>query len=321
MALNLDFSNLSTYTDQITLPIIRNTVLPSSLMDIGINYQENVTNISVLNIMTQNLVVKAGGACAAFAGTTGSTLYQNTIATTPCLIENEDCPDKFKLYWTKIITKAGSYNESDPDEYSRIYTSYLLEQTKARVEDLFFSGSSTGTYSATLTSANGILHNLEITNPGTYVTGATAYTGALTVGNAINAFYDSRSKLPTNVLGEDDLVWLINYADFFTLTQALTAQNYFNQGLYNGGAGETVNKRLMIKNILGTNITVYPMRGLNSKSRRIMTNASNLYLGTDLSSDYEKVRVWYSMDFQTIRTQIKWVQGATVAFPQNVVLA
>ena len=321
MALNLDFSQLTSYTDQLTLPIIRNTVLPSTLMDIGIDYQENVTNTSVVNIMNSNLVVKAGGGCNSFAGSTGSSLYQTNISVNACLIENEDCPDTFKTYWTKIITKAGSYNEVLPSDYGAVYTAYLLEQTKARVEDLFFSGASTGTFSSALTSANGVLYNLYVTNAGSYVSASASYNGPLTVANAINAFYDSRNKMPTNILGETDLVWLVSYADFFTLTQALTAQNYFNQGLYNGGNGERNGGRLMIKNILGTNITVYPMRGLNYGSHRIMTNASNLLLGTDLNNDYEKVRVWYSMDFQTVRTQIKWRQGGIVKFPQNVVLA
>lgn len=318
MALNLDFTLLSTYTDQLTLPIIRQTILPSTLTSLGINYQENVTGTSVLNIMGLNLVVKAGGNCAAFAGTTGSSLYQTNISVSDMLVENEDCPDKFKKYWTKIITDAGSYAEADPNEYAKIYTAYLLEAVKARVEDYFWSGSTTGTYSTQLTAANGILYNLEVTNAGAFVAGATAYSGALTVANAINAFYDARNKLPNNVIGAKDLIWAVPHSDYFTLTQAAAAANFYNPILYSGSERE--NDQLMIKGFMGTNVTVVAQRGLDYKNKRVMTRASNLYLGTDLSSDFEKIRVWYSFDNNTVRTQIKWKQGAIVAFPAECVV-
>ena len=319
MALTLDFSNLTAYTDQLTLPIIRNTILASTLMEIGINYQENVTNTSVLNIMNSTLSVQAGGACGAFSAAGSTTLSQRNITVCPLTIMEEECPDTFKTYWTKVITKAGSYNEADPTEYSRIYTAYKLEQVSAFVEDLFFCGSSTGTYSASLTQCNGILHNLEFTSAtaSVVVAGAT-YSGALTVANAIDVFYAMKNATPGAILAEKDLVCLMSHANYFTLTQALTAKNYFNSNSYVGS--ERDGGKLQIKNILGTNITVIPMRGLSTTNKMILTTASNLYLGTDLNNDYETVRVWYSMDFRTVRTEIKWRQGAIVAFPQNVVI-
>lgn len=322
MSLNLDLSNLSNYTDQVQLPkLIRQTILPSTLANIGINYQENVTGTTDLNMFKLDLKVKAGGNCAAFSGTTGSQLYQQSISTSACLIENEDCPDKFKLFWTKIITKAGSYNEVLPQDYAAVYYSYLSESVKANVEDMWVSGSSTGTFSTTLTSANGILHDLYITQAGQYVACGSTYSGALTVANAINAFYDSRNKLPANILMEPDLVWLMGTADFNTLTQALVNANFFNPALYNNGNGDRVNGKMVIKDILGTNITVYAMRGFNYGSHRLMTNASNLYLGTDLNNDYETMRTWYSFDNNTVRTQVKWLLGAKVAYPAQCVLS
>jgi len=318
MAITLNLSNLTAYTDQLTLPIIRNTVLPSTLMDCGINYQENVTNTSVLNIMTNTLVAQASGACSPFSASGSTTLSQNSITVNPLAIMMEDCPDTFKTYWTKIITKAGSYNESDPDEYARIYVAYLLEQVSALVEDYFFCGASNGAYSATLTATNGVLYNLEYTSASaSVIVGGTAYSGGLTPANGQALFYALRGALPTQVLAEKDLTLFMSHAQFFNLTQALVTANYFHDWSSSDG---TSDGNYVIKNVLGTNITVRAMRGLQYTNKMILTPASNLYLGTDLNNDYEKVRVWFSMDFQTVRTQIKWRQGAVVAFPQNCVI-
>jgi hypothetical protein len=316
MAITLNVSALTAYTDQLTLPIIRNTVLASTLMDAGINYQEGVDNTSVLNILTNNLVVQASGNCAAFSASGSNALSQNTISTLPLTIMMEDCPDTFKTFWTKIITKAGSYNEADPEEYSRIYTAYLLDQVSALVEDYFFCGASNGAYSSTLTATNGILYNLEYTSASaSVITAGSTYSGGITSTNAINLFYAMRAALPLNIVASKDLTWFVSHAGFFNLTQALTQFNYFHDFGKNGSA----DGNYVIYNLLGTNITVRAMRGLQYTTKSILTEASNLYLGCDLQNDWEKVRVWFSMDFQTVRTQIKWRQGATVAFPQNVV--
>lgn len=321
MALTLDFSSLTTYTDQIQMPIIRAAVLPSTLMEVGINYQENVTNVTSLNIMNSTLTVKTGGNCAAFSGTGSTTLSQRNISVCPLLVEEEHCPDKFKEYWTKQITKAGSYDEAGPDEFNRIYTAYKLDQVSAFVEDLFWCGTTTGTassgfYNANLTQCNGILHNLVLTSASasTVRVGST-FSGALTTANALNIFDQFVANIPNDILGEPDLTLFMSHSNFITFCQALRIANYFNYGADMNQGGQW-----MIKNALGTTVNVVAMRGLKYTNRMILTNASNLYLGTDLRNDYEKFRTWYSYDNNTVRNQIKWRMGTQVAFPQNVVV-
>ena len=319
MALSLNVNALSVYTDQVQLPIIRNSILAPTLMDCGINYQEGVTEISALNIFSGTLTVKAGGACSAFSGSSNvNALTQTYITVYPMLVEEEDCPDVFKNYWTKVITKAGSYNESDPDELNRIYVAYKKEQIAAYNEDSFFCGALSGTYSASLNQTNGVLYQMESTSAtASVIVAGGSYSGGMTPANAINLFYNLKNAVPLNIVAEKDLTMFMNHAQFFNLTQALTTANYFHDWATSDGSKDG---NYVIKNCLGSNITVRAMRGLQYTNKIILTNASNLYLGTDLKGDSEQFRIWYSNDYNTVRTQIKWRLGAQVAFPQNVVL-
>lgn len=320
MAITVDFSSLSTYTDQIQMPIIRSAVLTSTLMDCGINYQENVTNVTSLNIMSSTLTPKLGGSCAAFSATGSTTLSQRSITVKPFLVEEEMCPDKFKEYWTKEITRSGSYDEVGADQFNQVYTAYKLEQVAASVEDNFFCGTTTGTassgfYNSTLTITDGVLHNLLLTSASASVIRvgtASGITTAWTTANALSNFDTLVANIPTDVLNETDLTCFMSHATFITLLQAARTAN-----LYHYGADM---KNWVITNFLGTPVTIRAVRGLKYTNKVFITNASNLYLGTDLNNDYEKFRTWYSYDNNTVRTQLKWRLGTQVAFPQNVVI-
>lgn len=322
MSLTLDWSSLSSYTDQLALPIIRAAVLPSTLLEAGINYQEGVTNISSINIMNSTLTPKAGGSCAAFSATGSTSLSQRNITVCPFLVEEEHCPDRFKEYWTKEITKPGSYDETGPAEFNRIYTAYKLDQVSAYVEDNFWCGTTTGTascgfYDSKLTLCNGILHTLNLTSASASVVrvGAT-WSGALTINSAIPIFDAFMANIPTDILGEPDLTLFMSHANLITFAQAVRNDKNFAGFIID--AANLSNGSYTVKNALGMPITIRAMRGLKYTNKMILTNASNLYLGTDLKNDFEKFRTWYSYDNNTVRMQIKWRQGAQVAFPANV---
>ena len=71
----------------------------------------------------------------------------------------------------------------------------------------------------------------------------------------------------------------------------------------------------------GTNIRVIAVRGLNTANRVLLAEASNLYIGTDLLSDAEDFKVFYSQDFDEVRFLAKFKLGVQVAFIENVVWA
>lgn len=322
MSLTIDFSSLSTYTDQVSTSLIKNFVLPSTLMDSGINYQDGVTNVTSLNLLDSTISPKLFS-CAAFSATGSTTLSQRNITVKPIIVEEESCPDKFKEYWTKEMTRPGSYNEETPVNFNELYTSFKLAQVSGYVEDSFFCGTTTGTascgfYDSSLTLTDGILHILTLTSASqsTVVINSASYSGALTKSNAID-FFDAmvNSAGTMNIIGEKDLTLYINIPQMLTIQQAARDRNY-----YHIDAKMNENGDWTWKNALNSTVTIRGMRGMKYTNKAFLTTASNLYLGCDLRNDWEKIRTWYSFDNNTVRTQIKWRQGAQVAFPQWVVV-
>lgn len=318
MALNPDFSALTKYTDQLQFPIIRNTMLPSTLMSLGVDVYENVTYKSTIPIMNRKLSVKSGHDCTPFSsGASASAgLTQLEIQSYPMRIEEETCPDIFKEYFTKAITKSGSYNEAAPSEYNAIYTAYTLQDVENYNEDTFFCGSLSGTYSSTLNKAPGVMWELEYGSRSSGTTIAGSHSGAWTSTNAIDNFFKLKNACPKNIQSEKDLIMPMSNTNFNALTEALFKGNYFHYNNQTDSAGNRV-----ISNALGTNIKVIAMRGMDYTNKVFLTNASNLMIITDLVEDYKRFKVWFSDDAGgVVRQIIKWRFAGGVKFTQNAAI-
>jgi hypothetical protein len=70
----------------------------------------------------------------------------------------------------------------------------------------------------------------------------------------------------------------------------------------------------------GTNVKAIAVKGLNSQNAMVATPTSNLYLGTDLTSDMEDFRIFYSEDNDEVRMRAKFKLGFNYAFSDFVVL-
>jgi len=53
--------------------------------------------------------------------------------------------------------------------------------------------------------------------------------------------------------------------------------------------------------------------------RIVCTYPANLFVGTDLISDMEEAKVWYSNDDQNIKASIKWKVGYQIAYTTEVI--
>jgi len=75
----------------------------------------------------------------------------------------------------------------------------------------------------------------------------------------------------------------------------------------------------------GTSIRVVASAGVkdqtNGKNTRILTRASNIILGTDLTGDFEQFKMWYSEDNDQVRATMKWAIGVTLVQPELAVVA
>jgi hypothetical protein len=310
MAITIDLSGLTKYTDQLSSKLVSEAVLKGASIPL-VSLQTGVKYIDALNIMTSTLTVQAGG-CAAIAATGSVALTQRNLQVCPLKVEEQLCLQDFEQYWTGQFMKDGSYQEDIPSNFNQVFVADKVAKIQAKIEDYFWSGSTGGTYSNTLTLCNGILHQLELgTGTSSVVTGAGTYSGALTAGNAITVIDQMVSVVPSDAMDASDLILFMNHTNYRTYAKALRDANLYH---YDGQE----NNFSMIHP--GTNVKIMAVRGLKYTNKMVLSPASNLVFGTDLMNDFEKFQVWYEKKDDVVYFRSKWKQGAQVIYPQLVVL-
>ncbi len=317
----INYSGLSTYTDQLSQKLIREAVLAGTTFNY-ISVIQDVANSVAINYQT-SVIIDQAGTCntSGLINATGSVfLGQRNLDVCALKVENAICPDTEKQYWLGVLMNSGSYQEDlSPKEFAEVYTADLMAKVAARVEDYYWKGAVSGTYSATLNNCNGLFYILDSTSAtSSVITSASAstYAGALTPTNAIDATMDLINTMVTqqvNIVGEPDLTMFMNYADFQTLLFAYQKANNFHIPL-----GSDPNEWNFI--YPGSpNIRVVATRGINGLNKIVLTPAKNLFLGTDLFSDFGSFRIWHDNNSDNIYTRVKWKQGANCGYPQYII--
>lgn len=319
-------SALTKYTDQLSMELIRESVLAGRTQQY-ISVQTGVKYADALNIMTSNLVVQ-DAACGQLAATGSVTLSQASLQVCPLMVEEQIClngNNSLEQYWAGKLMKQGSYYDTlEPAAFAKVYVADKVDKLQGVIEDLTWVGNvASATYSndANMRKCDGFLHLIDVdytssvikvggtSNPGGFGT----FSGALTVANAIAVVDAMASALPQNVWDQPDLTLFMSYANYRTYVRALRNSNYFH---FTADESNDIGYSIMHP---GTNIRILATRGLSSTSRMVLSPASNLYFGTDLTNDYESFRIWKSEDFNSIFFRALWKQGVQIAYPQYVV--
>jgi hypothetical protein len=309
----INLSSLTKYTDQLSQDLVRESVLMGNTLESGISVITSVKYKEALNILSGALTLQAGG-CGAISPTGSAALSQRDVEVCPIKVEESVCHDEFEQYWTGKLMRDGSYNETAPNAFNEIYTSDRIAKIQQKVEDIFWLGSKINRYSNGLTLCNGVMEILEGTSAtASVVNGSGTYSGALTVGNAINIVDGMIDVIPADILAADDLILYMSYANFKTYIKALRAQNYFHIA-----DGQVAQSNFEV-NHPGTNVLVKAVKGLVGSNKMILTTASNLVFATDLMNDYEAFQFWYEKKDDIVYFRAKWKQGAQVYFPQYIV--
>lgn len=319
MASSIDLSGLSKYTDQLSQALISEAVLQGTTFKY-ISLLPGVPHATAINLMTSTLVAQAGG--CGITNPTGSVVPQQKVLTVcPLKVEENICEDDLKQYWLGKLIQDGSYvEELSPRQFAQVYSADKVNKLGALIEDYYWKGSSTGTYSASLTLCNGLLHLLDTTYSGSVVSGNGTFSGGttMTTANAIAIVDSMISAMNTSVsdiLGRGDLTLFMSYSNFNLLITALRNINYFHSttGQENVGNGRW---EFMFP---GQPVRIVATRGLNGTNRMVLTSAQNLYYGFDAESDYTKFRIWYEQNYDDIRFRAKFKIGAQLAYPQYVI--
>ena len=318
--MSLSLGSMTAYVEQNASELIKEAVLKGRTVDL-ITVQGGIKSAATINRISTSLTGQAGACGWNPAGTT--TLDQRTITVCDVKINEAICLNDLEAYYTQVAMNPGSYNTEIP--FEQIFAENKRDQIMAMIEDLVWRGN-TSTGSGNLALCDGFVRLFDAgvtASSGRYITYSTAALAGAGSGGAYSAtssniveLIDELARLVnTNVIDTPDLHVFLSYSDYRTYAKLLRDANLF---AYTGAENQGQEFSQMHP---GTNIRVIAVRGLNTANRFLLAEASNLYIGTDLLSDAEDFKVFYSQDFDEVRFLAKFKLGVQVAFIENVVWA
>jgi hypothetical protein len=302
-----DLGGLTSYVDQLNSDIISEAVLSPVTMDY-VNVQVGIKGTMNVNLLSETLSVQTGTTCG--WDNAGTVEFTTAPITVQALKVNQSlCLQELNTLWLGQYLNAGSYNESAPFEQAII--DLQTRQIKRYNEDLLWnatSGSSTFSGFKQLFANTAGVVKLTGQTALCSVTGSSAVEKAndvlAQVDNLINA-------MDRNIYSREDIVIFMSEQQFKCYLTAVRNVNNFY-------IDSSVNKLGSVHTIFHpqTNYRVVGVPGLNGSNLIVLGPQQYFLVGTDLTSDEDSFRAWWSQDFQEVRMMVAWKLGTAIAFPQ-----
>lgn len=306
---NYDLGGLSNYTDQLSADIVSEAVLTPITMKY-VNVIPGIKGTQNVNLLSETLVVQTGTTCG--WSSQGDVTFTVAPVTVAALKVNQSlCLQQLNTLWLGQYLNSGSYNENAPFEQAII--DLQTKQIKRYNEDLLWNASSAST---SFSGFKQIFGSGSFTaNGGVKLSGQTALcsvTGSSTQQQAYNVLTQIDNliiQLDRNVYDRDDIVIYMSQSQFKCYLTAIRNVNNFHFSEPNlGQVYEVFHPQ--------TNYKVVGVPGLNGSDLIVIGPMQYMLVGTDLASDEDSFRAWWSQDFQEVRIMSAWKLGTQVAFPQ-----
>lgn len=277
------------------------------------NVMTGVKFAEQINILDTDAIFQDGSGCTRTSSGTTSVTQRKVTVGNVAVVEDLCVKDLRKKYLSKSLT-AGSNENAIP--FEKDYTDTKARTIAKQVEVAMWLGD-TASGNANLSRYDGLIKQIDAA--GTAVNGNPT---AITVGtgivasNVIGIVNGVWQKLPSDVMGQEDIRIFCGWDDFNTYIAAYTALNLYAfapKGNEVGQAGGEVT-------IPGTNYRLTAVHGLDATHRLFALRMSNLWLGTDIEDEEETN--WDIMPDQFkdyLRFKAQFKMGVNVAFPNEIV--
>lgn len=303
-----DVSGLAAYVEQQNFPLIKKAIFGAKTTKI-INKQLGVKGQSTLNLLDVDATWQADG--CGFSSSGSARLTQRTITAGRIKADQAFCPVILEGVYAQTQLDPSSDYKDVP--FEQFLSDQIVTRNAAQLETLAWQGDTTsGTNN--LSYADGFIKVIKTTCSGgsdVYVNGNPTSITAVTAANVLAILDTVYTLIPVTILDKPDVTILVGFDTYRTFTQALKNQNLFNYAV-----SATVNYEMVLP---GTLIKVVAVNGLNSTGAIFAGQLSNFYFGTALEDDSTSLRMWYSMDFQEVRSTLKFRAGFQVAFCSEIV--
>lgn len=299
-----NLSSLSTYTDEVGGELIRRAILEGETAKI-ITVQPGIKGSQAINLLNSNLVVQEG-TCG--WNSSGSTIYtQRDIAVCQYKVNESLCPADLNNYWLGQLLTPGSTPETVPFEQQ--ISELKVAQISQYVENLMWGASSA------TTCFSGFKELFAQLGTGTTtVTGGIVVTGqsAITSTTALAQIDALVEQIPDDIVDRTDLVIFMSHANYRKYLINYRTANYYHYNPENSYEDfKTFHP--------ATNILVHPVGGLNGSNLVVLVPAGYMFMGVDLLSDQESLKMFYSVDFDEVRLRSNFKIGVQNAWPNFVI--
>lgn len=234
----------------------------------GINVQTNVKYKRKLKKLTSSGLVQEG--TCDFDATDGMSISEGVLEPKKIKINEEICFDEFDELWDSADMQAGQHAQNVPQEVLDAISDEFVGQFAKEIEELVWQADSS------VTGVTGLFDGFEkILDDGSPVT---VDSDTLTTSNILTELDKVYKALPAGVRkkGKDNLVFFMGYNE-----AALYEMNLQAQGVNTSADGGTMR-------VYG--IEIVPVGGI-SDGKIVLGERSNFYVGTDLESDFNEMRM------------------------------
>lgn len=298
-----DLTTLTSYVDENSFELIGKAVLGTNLAK-EVNVRAGLKGNSVkIPLLSDDFTVGNGNNCGWEAPSSAS-ISQADMCLYHAKIQHEFCVQSLRDTFMAQALSAGQFAGSENLPYEATYVDYFVQKLNNWNEKFLIEGKGA--------DCTGFRQAIS----GSATDGAAT---AWSTSNALDGAYAMYAALDGEVALADDLILVLSPGDYKKVAIDAVSQNYFMTDM-------TPNTRNGSSFILpGTGIKVVATAGIaeqaDEKNTRILTRASNLIMGTDLTGDFETFKMWYSEDNDQVRATMKWAIGATAAEPTQAVIS
>ena len=279
-------TDLNTYTDEMSFELISKAVLTTNLMNYAtIRSGLRAGNVAI-NLLDADISVQDRACGWDNNGT--MTFSQVVIDIAEKQSKQELCPTDLRDYYLSERLSPSAYAEEVP--FPEVVSNLFVEKIRNWNEN-YLANALFDTAAAALASAG--------TCPNQITT-----TDAADLNNIVSIVLDLFDSIDESVKDRDDLVVLMNPANFALLRRALVAQNYFH---YNQGEG-TENELI----IPGTNMKAVKvtLNALDTEYASMIAGpARDMVIGTGLEDDMDSLRIFYSQADDVVKVMAAWRIG------------
>ena len=302
---NFTVSGLSTYVAEAKDTLLKNIAFGKGTREI-ISIQTGIKTKEHLHDLEIAAVFGDASDCG-FSGAGTATLSERTIEVAALKVNMEICEKNLLGKYAEWMVKTAAGDKELP--FEEYVMDGIIASVDEQIETMIWLGDKTNQSSDPVKKwIDGFITIATASVAGTtgvigenIASGKSAYQGILQV----------YASLPESVLKKGAMIF-VSPAIFRAFMQDMVAMNFYH---YNPG-----NEKIEDFPIPGTDVKVHLTPGLAGSLKILGTYAANLYYGTDLENDEEKIDVWFSKDDQVFKVLAEWKSGAQIRYLDRCVL-